>query len=108
MAMTKRQRKQLDRKGPRKRLRRPGYVKQANRPEGGSPRAKQRARRTAKGEDIDKVRAKLTADVLAARGDASGDMSPDVLLDAEDPDYDWVADWDRAQDLEDETMAGGA
>ena len=65
MAMTKRQRKQLDRKGPRKRLRRPGYVKQANRPEGGSPRAKQRARRQSDGEPIDL--AALEAEIMAGR-----------------------------------------
>lgn len=67
---TKRQERQLLRKQAKRRLRRPGYVKQANRPERGSPQAKQRDRRPAKGEDIDKVIAELKAEIMAAREDS--------------------------------------
>ena len=59
--MTKRQRRQLDKKGTKRRLRRPGYVKQSSRLEKGSARAKQRARR--QGNDL----AALEAEVMAGR-----------------------------------------
>ena len=63
--MTERQRRQLDKKEARRRLRRPGYTKQGSRPKKGSPQAKQRDRRPAKGERIDL--AALEAEIMAGR-----------------------------------------
>ena len=65
---TKRQERQLLRKQAKRRLRRPGYVKQESNPKRGSVDAKRAERRRKKGERIDL--AALEAEIMAEREDA--------------------------------------